>query len=240
MGELAEIHPALELRISKRARRVALRLDPDRRIVRLVVPERLGKKKALNFARNHQAWIEEKLAALPKPIYLDHGVTIPVFGIERSIDLTIDPDLKRTSISLLQNNIRISSNREDISGRLVRYLKNLIKEEVTLLAGKKAKQIDKPIKSIQVRDTKSRWGSCGPDGQLSFSWRLIFAPYAALDYLVAHEVAHLRHMNHGAEFWALCQELATDYAEGKAWIRNNGSDLLRYKVNSPVNGRLNA
>ena len=82
-----------------------------------------------------------------------------------------------------------------------------------------------PVKSIRYKDTVSRWGSCSSEGNLSFSWRIMMAPRPVIDYLVAHEVAHLVHMNHGPKFWALCEELCPDTKRCKAWLKKNGSAL---------------
>jgi hypothetical protein len=85
------------------------------------------------------------------------------------------------------------------------------------------------VKRISVRDTRSRWGSCGPDAALSFSWRLVFAPPDVLDYLAAHETAHLVHLNHGPRFWALARTLCDGPIEGpQAWLKRNGETLLQY------------
>lgn len=228
MEELALIHPRLEMKISPRARRLALRLDPQRRIMRLVVPRRAPKSKALAFARQHRRWIHEKMESLPAQIPFSGGAVIPVFGQDRTIRVNCDITLKRTSITLTENEIMIFSNKEDIAGRLTRFLKKLVEEKLDALASEKAARIGKTVASLQIRDTKSRWGSCGSGGRLSFSWRIIFAPPEALDYLVAHEVAHMVHMNHGREFWALCRDLSADYETGKKWMRNHGHELLRY------------
>jgi predicted metal-dependent hydrolase len=101
-------------------------------------------------------------------------------------------------------------------------------EGLSDIASEKAGDIKKIISSIKIRDTKTRWGSCAKDGSLSFSWRLIFAPYHTIDYVVAHEVAHLAHMNHGPKFWALCEKLSLNYTGGKEWLKANGNELMRY------------
>ena len=93
----------------------------------------------------------------------------------------------------------------------------------------KAQRVERPVKRITVRDSRSRWGSCGPDATMSFSWRLVFAPPEVLDYLVAHEVAHLVHLNHGPRFWALARTLCDGPIEGpQAWLKKNGEILLQY------------
>jgi hypothetical protein len=85
-----------------------------------------------------------------------------------------------------------------------------------------------PIKRITVRDQSSRWGSCSTTGLLSFSWRLILAPSHVLDYLAAHEVAHLVEMNHSPRFWRLVQRLCPGHGHAKAWLDAHGADLHRY------------
>ena len=109
-----------------------------------------------------------------------------------------------------------------------RYLKKLVKDEISILAHEKATKIDQTINKIHVRDTKTRWGSCSEDGNLNFSWRLIFAPYESLDYVVGHEVAHLEHLDHSKAFWSVCRKLSDDFVEGKYWMQAHGSELMRY------------
>jgi predicted metal-dependent hydrolase len=92
----------------------------------------------------------------------------------------------------------------------------------------RAGRLGRPLGRVSVRDTRSRWGSCSAGGNLSFSWRLILAPEHVLDYVVAHEAAHLVHMNHGARFWGTVASLGVDVAGGRAWLRRNGEALLRY------------
>lgn len=226
--DLAYISPRLELKISRRARRIALRLDSASRVMNLVVPVRFNMKKAEKFALEHREWIREKLADLPAPVPFTHGAVIPVLGRARQLDITYDPALKITTITMDEDRITVSTNQQDPANRIARFLKNEARTHFSRLAHEKAVLIKKQIKEVQIRDTKSRWGSCGPDGRISFSWRLIFAPYAAMDYVVAHEVAHLTHMNHGQQFWKLCEELCDDYHQGKKWIRSHGNELLRY------------
>lgn len=194
----------------------------------LVVPKRFSMKKAEKFALEHQGWITKKMAELPDNVIFKHGAKIPVLGATRTLNITYDKTLKRTNIILNHNDIIVSTNQDDPASRITRFLKKEAKETLEGLAREKAASINKPISAVTIRDTKSRWGSCGPDGRISFSWRLILAPWESMDYVVAHEVAHLVHMNHGKEFWALCAELSADYTKGKSWMRRNGHELVRY------------
>lgn len=223
-----ELPEKVIIKRSKRAQRIALRLDSRERVVHLITPERMNLQKALNFAYKHREWIFKQLAELPPQILFEHGAVISVLGQDRRIDISYGTGLKRTNIILKETEIFVSTNKDDPSGRIIRFLKKLAQEELGKRAHEKAAEINKEIPAIQIRDPKSRWGSCGPDGRIAFSWRLILAPYASMDYVIAHEVAHLVHMDHGKEFWALCAELCDSYTKGKKWMRSEGHSLHRY------------
>ncbi|MGB0718907.1 MAG: M48 family metallopeptidase [Bdellovibrionales bacterium] len=218
----------LKIKHSKRARRMALRLDPVERVFHLVVPRGISEKRALAFAQQHDAWMQERLSALPPPVRLEGGAVITLLGNRVTIKIHHVPDLHVTKIALEDSILHVRSNKDDPSARISRFLKNFAKDELTVLAHEKAARIGKTVQSISVRDTKSRWGSCSHDGNLSFSWRLIFAPPEAFDYVVAHEVAHLRHLDHSKAFWTLCRDLSDNFVEGQYWMRNHGNELMRY------------
>jgi hypothetical protein len=182
----------------------------------------------LSFAQKHEDWMLSRLEALPAPVFFTDGTSLPVFGQERHIRVSFDSTLKRTNIALKEKEIFISTNKDDPAPRIVRFLKKLAIEHLQELATQKAQSIGKTVRAVSVRDTASRWGSCSADGRLSFSWRLIFAPPEALDYVVAHEVAHLEHLNHSKAFWNLCRTLSKDYLEGRHWMDNHGAELMRY------------
>ncbi len=223
-----ELPPYVVLRKSTRARKLALRLDTKERIFHLVVPQRTSLKKAQAFAEAHDRWMLERLEQFPPRISLIHGAEIPLFGTFRTINITLDTTLKRTSITLEDKELKALTYLKNSEERLQRFLKKTAKKRLGALAHEKAAQTSKKLNNVQVRDTKSRWGSCTSDGRISLSWRLIFAPYETLDYVVAHEVAHLTHLNHGRKFWALCEELSHDFEEGRYWIKHNSDELMRY------------
>ena len=225
---LTDIHPALRLRVSTRARRIALRLDHNGRVMHLVVPARFSLRKARQFAQDHKDWITAKLSESPAPVRFIHGAQIPVLGRTRTLNIDHDSTRKVTDIQLRHNEILIITNRQDPAARLMRFLKEEARDTLAGLAAEKAASIGKTVREIKIRDTKSRWGSCTPDGRICFSWRLVFAPWESLDYVVAHEVAHLIHMNHSKAFWDQCATLSENYETGKRWIRNNGPELMRY------------
>lgn len=228
------IEDLVTIKRSKRARRVALRLDPASRIINLVVPERMSLKKAYGFARDHETWIKDTLGKLAPAAPFEHGVTLPIFGDTITLDIHKDSAFKRTTLKLDGDTLFVKTYQDDPSNRITAWIKNLAKTGLADMAQDKAADINKTIKTVRVRDTKSRWGSCSQDGDLCFSWRLIFAPYDAIDYVVAHEVAHLVHMDHSKAFWSVCEQLSYNYADGKSWMKTNGNSLMRYGHTSNI------
>ncbi|MCB9979387.1 MAG: M48 family metallopeptidase [Rhodospirillales bacterium] len=220
--------PPVTVRRSARARRMALRLDPLSREVHLIIPERTSLKRAYDFARAHAVWIDRNLSSLPDPVPFVHGAVLPVFGKNRCVRVIQNPGVRSTRIDLTDDEIVVLSNAVDPQARLRRRMILWAQEALDVRAREKSAQIGVFPRVIRVRDTKSRWGSCSPEGDLNFSWRLIFAPVEAMDYVVAHEVAHMRHMNHGPAFWALCRDLSTDFLTGHRWMRTQGYSLMRY------------
>lgn len=184
--------------------------------------------RAYDFARSYIGWIDSKINDLPLPQPFVHGQSIPILNKQRHIRIHYNENLKRTSIALNDDALEIHTNKEDPSQRICRYLKTLAHDSFLPLCREKAAQIGQIVQSLSLRDTKSRWGSCSHDGHLSLSWRLIFAPYEAYDYVIAHEVAHLRHLNHSEKFWALCEELSTDFSTGHRWMKRHGQMLHTY------------
>ncbi len=218
----------VKLKKSTRARRMALRLDAKERVFHLVLPRGISMKSAHAFIEEHERWMKEKLRDLPRPVSFAHGEILPIFGRNRTIHIIKRKTLKTTDVILKHNELLVVTFLDDPTEKIKRALAKIAKEKLSELAHEKAEEMGAKIKEIHVRDTKSRWGSCAEDGGLSFSWRLIFAPMVALDYVVAHEVAHLRHMNHGRHFWNLCRSLSDDFLEGQYWMQNYGQDLMRY------------
>ncbi len=224
----AEISPRLKLSISDRAKRMALRLDPKNRLIHLVVPKRGSVRTAYLFAEQNKDWIREKIRNLPRQVPFKNGEVLPILGRDRTIIVLYNPALKMTEIQLKKDELLVLTNKPDPSARIKRYLIDLAKEKLTEMALEKAMILRRRIGDVQVKDTRSRWGSCTEDGDISFSWRLIFAPTKAFDYVVAHECAHLVHMDHSDNFWRLCERISRDYMDGKEWMHKNGHTLMRF------------
>ena len=217
----------LEYRRSSRARRISLKIDMVRGRVVLVVPTSVGKTRALDFLKRHAAWVEARLAEMPEPMPFAHGATVPVLGVPHRIHG--DPRTLRGRVERVEQVINVPGASEHLPRRLTDYLKAEAKREIGTRARAKAAIIGASIKALTLRDTTSRWGSCNRAGRLSFSWRLILAPESVLDYVVAHEVAHLAEMNHGPRFWKLCAHLSEgDSTTARAWLSRHGHQLHRY------------
>ncbi|MDB5478644.1 MAG: hypothetical protein JWM96_1139, partial [Alphaproteobacteria bacterium] len=143
-------------------------------------------------------------------------------GLLRAIIHQSAPGVK---IELTHDRIFIACRPERMPRALQRFLLQHAEKIIVPLAHEKAAAIGKKIAGIRLRDTTSRWGSCSHDGNLSFSWRLILAPIDVIDYVVAHEVAHLQHFDHSPNFWGLCRELSSSYTMGKHWLKLHGAAL---------------
>ena len=217
----------LEFRRSGRARRISLRLDQAKGRVVLTAPASVARRHALDFLVRHEGWLKARIAQLPITQPFADGATIPVLGV---------PHLVRGDVSRLRGLplrqagvITVPGAPEHLGRRLTDFLKAEAKREIAARAHAKAGIVGRPVKAITLRDTRSRWGSCSGAGRLAFSWRLILAPEFVLDYVVAHEVAHLQEMNHSIRFWRLCATLTdADPKAARAWLRRHGSGLHAY------------
>jgi predicted metal-dependent hydrolase len=211
---------------SKRARRASLRVDPARRRIVLTAPLRMARAMAVGFAETQAGWIAARLKRLPDRRPFADGAELPVFGQPHRIRHRGD---RRGAVWREGSEIHVAGRPEHLPRRLRDWLTAELRKQLVTLVQAKAQRVQRSVKRITLRDSRSRWGSCGPDGSMSFSWRLVFAPPEVLDYLAAHEVAHLVHLNHGPRFWALAQELCDGPIEvPRAWLKANGETLLQY------------
>jgi hypothetical protein len=194
--------------------------------VHLVIPKRASLRAAYQFAYDHRDWISDKINSLSKPRPFQDGMCIPILGHDRV--LKISPSTGRSRVRLEHDALTVETLLEDPTPILLRFLKKLAHDEFLALARPKADQIGRTIKKLSIKDMKTRWGSCGTDGRMALSWRLILAPPMAYDYVISHEVAHLKEAHHGPAFWNLCKELSTDFSTGSNWMRDHGQDLMRF------------
>ena len=215
----------LLVRRNRRARRITLRLDQTGDHVCLTLPRGVALAEGLAFASSRGEWLSDQLASVPPRIPFAEGAVIPVLG--RDVVIRHSPAARR-GVWHDGEQLMVSGFPEHLARRVRDYLKAEARREIGERAHAKARLIERPIARLTLRDTQSRWGSCTAEGAISLSWRLVLAPLEVLDYVVAHEVAHLVHMNHGRRFWALTAKLTDQVAGPQRWLRDNGARLLRY------------
>jgi predicted metal-dependent hydrolase len=219
---------SLPLRIvrSTRARRLTMRIEARSGGLRLTVPFGTGEGEIDAFLKRHAGWIESRAARLPDRPEVRPGVRIPLRGVPH---LIVHVPERRGTVTLgaadEEPALLVHGDIRHLPRRLADFLKREARRDMTALAERHAARLGRRLKTIRFKDTTSRWGSCTADGTLSFSWRIVMAPPAVIDYLVAHEVAHLKEMNHGPAFWRLCRELCPRSDEARAWLKRNGSAL---------------
>ncbi len=214
------------IRKSPRARRISLRVSQTTQEVELVYPMRGSEKRALAFLESKLEWIRKQIATLPPVTPLAHGQVIPVLGEA----YTIHHIEKTRGIAVMQEGVlQVECLSEFLGRRVQEALKKHLKAQIMILVQQKSEQLGVSVKAVTLRETTSRWGSCTTDGRLSFCWRLVFAPYNILDYLVSHEVAHLKEMNHSQAFWRVVKSLHPQYEIARNWLKTHGNELYRYR-----------
>jgi len=219
----------VSLKRSTRSRRFTLRVRSATGDVLLTMPARASLKAAREFAERHSAWISVRLSRLPRPVAFEPFETTPLRGVEHTI--VHRPEARGvvwTEKGEKGRLICVSGERPHVRRRVADFLQREARKDIEAAVARHARTIGVKPKHIAVRDTVSRWGSCSSTGRLSFSWRLILAPSYVLDYLAAHEVAHLVHLNHSPRFWSLVRRLCPETERAEAWLKTHGANLYRF------------
>lgn len=223
---------ALPLRIveNNRARRLTLRIDAGGQGLRITVPPGIAAREVEHFLDRHQGWLEQRLAKLPDQPQVRPGARIPLRGVAH---LIVHDPATRGSVTICAGKdgpeLVVHGDSRHLGRRLADFLKREAQRDIGALVEKHTQASGRRAKAVRFRDTSSRWGSCSSTGVLSFSWRIMMAPPPIINYLVAHEVAHLTEMNHGPKFWKLCKELCPDTDRCKDWLKRNGSAIQAIK-----------
>ena len=216
----------LAIRVNPRARRLLLCVDSAERKIDLVLPRGVPAEHGLTFLTAHRGWVAARLEDLPPSVPFVEGAIVPVFGVPHRIRRESDP--AAPPVAIADGEIRVRGDPTHLGRRVRDHLVRLARQELSRRARLYAARIDQTVLRVGIRDTKSRWGSCSTKGSLSFSWRLMLAPELVIDYVVAHEVAHLVEMNHGPRFWRLVQSLVPDIAPQRAWLKRHRNRLFSY------------
>ena len=213
------------------ARRFTLRVSAATGDVVLTLPPRADFARAADFAQRHGGWIAARVAKLPETVELLPGAVVPLRGVEYRIENR--PNARGTVWEEPRTTGRprlvVSGLPEHAHRRVLDFLKREARKDIEAAVLRHTKALGKRATKITIRDTTSRWGSCSTTGRLNFSWRLILAPPFVLDYLAAHEVAHLKEMNHSPRFWRLVNRLCENTDEAEAWLKRHGAGLHRFR-----------
>jgi predicted metal-dependent hydrolase len=220
------IYP-VQLRRHRQARRYTLRVQAASRTVVLTMPLRGSVKEARAFAERNGGWIAARLKRLPQAIPFADGLELPLRGVPHTIvhratrgTVWIEPGVQPV--------LCVAGERAHLPRRVRDFLKREAKRDLEAASRRYAAALGVTVKRVSVRDQTSRWGSCTAAGVLSYSWRLILCPPYVLDYLAAHEVAHLMEMNHSRRFWRVVARIYPDWQRAKAWLNTHGTALHRY------------
>ncbi len=223
----------VRVRRTATAKRFTLRVRTAARDIVLTMPHRASFKAGKSFAERHGAWIGAKLRHLPEKIGFAPGDCVPLRGVPHCIAQA--PRLREPGAVIVapagpdgEAMLWVRGEAVFTPRRVQDFLIREARRDLTAAASRHAARLGVKIRSITLRDTTSRWGSCSASGGLNFSWRLILAPPFVLDYLAAHEVAHLVYMNHSEAFWAVVGQLSPDVAAAEGWLKAHGPGLLRF------------
>lgn len=216
----------LRLRVNRRARRLIVRVDPTGRVL-VTAPSKRAAPEAIAFARSRALWIKAQLDRMG-PVPFCDGAIIPYRG--RPLRLVHRPGDHGllSGIDSGEATLFIGGEVAHLNRRVVDWLKREARKAIMDCVDRHTDKLGVSRGRIVIRDPSTRWGSCSSGGGLSFSWRLILAPPEMLDYVVAHECAHLIHMNHSRRFWRLVESLGHDAAAARLWFAEHGPSLHRW------------
>jgi predicted metal-dependent hydrolase len=235
---MAALGMPIELRRSSRAKRFTLKVSHTERTAILTLPDRGCVEDADQFLARHIEWLRSQIEKIPAPVPLADGQKVPVRGVMHQLSFVgpvrymgvVWADEPAGKEANAVPRLCVAGGREHAGRRLLDWLKLEARKDLFYRVHHHAANLGIYPKRISIRDQATRWGSCSGNGGLSFSWRLIFAPSFVLDYIAAHEVAHLKEMNHGPRFWRLVKQTMPQMQEARTWLRKYGSELHRFNL----------
>lgn len=229
-GKTFNIQQALNMEIkvikSPAAKRLTLRIDARERIPVLTIPSRCSSQKAVDFVNQHREWITENLDKIPVAKRFEDGETISILG--KKYIICHAPQSRRGAY-IEEDKLYVSGAAEFLHRRVCDYIKKTAQKEFLKLSQQMAKKIGCHVKSVVIKDTKSRWGSCSTLDNINYNWRVALAPEFVIHYLIAHEVSHLLHPDHSKNFWQCVKNLFPRCGEGRLWLTQHGKDLYLYE-----------
>lgn len=225
------------VRRSSRARRFTLRVRVAARDAVLTLPLRASLREAREFAERHVAWIAARLNRMPATVPFLPGSIVPLRGIDHALvhrpgergAVWAEPSsAAHGAPPLVDFALCVTGAVEHFQRRVQDYFKTEARRDLEAAVARHASALGLRPRGVRLRDTISRWGSCSVGGSLNFSWRLVMAPPFVLDYLAAHEVAHLERLDHSKEFWALARRLCPETDRAETWLSTDGAALHKY------------
>ena len=225
----------VRFRTNERAKRLILRLDPKSGEAVVTAPREKDFSAAKKFVKSRVSWLEAQSARQPDITALEPGTLLPFQGVPHT--LKNGTDSTRTALLPGAPPILNSPGAEvTFEDRIVRFLRLEARRALTEAVDRHAAKLGAQPGKITIRDTRSRWGSCSSKGHLNFSWRLILAPPEILDYVAAHEVAHLIEMNHSNAFWAQVEKAYGNHKPARSWLKRHGGQLHAFGRSGSTGG----
>ena len=220
----------LTLRVNRRARRLIVRVMHQSGEVVVVAPSKTALKEALGFAETQRHWIAARLREVPPPVPFQPGGVVPFGGDAHRVShrprarsgVFLDADLLDGKL------ICVSGEIAHLPRRVEDFLKREARSLMLERTAEHCRALGLKVPRVVLRDPATRWGSCSEASGISYSWRLVMAPPAVADYVAAHEVAHLVHMDHSRSFWRLLSTLVPDTRTAINWLAKEGRSLHRY------------
>jgi len=223
--------PALVVVIRRHAyaRRISLRVSGADGRITLTMPPRAPLDQALAFADARADWLRTAIASRPSRLRPIPGLALPIEGVPHPIDAPPG----RWPARVEDGRLILPGPADSLAPRAATFLRHLARDRLAGACDRYAAAINRPFRAIALRDTRARWGSCAADGTLRFNWRLAMAPPDVLDYVAAHEVAHLAQMNHSPAFWAVVGRIFPGWQARRDWLRAHGASLQRWDFEGP-------
>lgn len=212
----------------KGVKRMTLRLSMTVDALKISAPPRMSLHEINQFIKSARPWIENQLSKkspLQQKQILSPNTTLCLAGKDYTIH---HEETRRSSFKILDTSLMIRGPLTDFNQILIGCLKQIAHEKCTYWSTHFSNILGLTPKKISIKDQKSRWGSCSSQGNLNYNWRIILATEPILMYICAHEVSHLKHMNHSPEFWTLVETICPDHKALRAWLKKNGEMLYRY------------
>ena len=228
---------SIDLRRHRQARRYTLRVQAATRSVVLTMPLRGSVKEARAFAERNGGWIAARLKRLPQAIPFADGLELPLRDVPHRIVHRASRGTVWLEPAADMPLLCVAGDRAHLGRRVRDFLKREARRDLEAASRRYAAQLGVTVRRVAVRDQVSRWGSCTAAGVLSYSWRLILTPPYVLDYLAAHEVAHLVEMNHSRRFWRVVAGICPDWQRAKGWLTAHGNALHRYGETQALHAR---